>query len=301
MVVERGANVTSVEARPARRGEQRRPAALARVLGVQRDLGQHVPGHQHRQRRAGAGLGGDAAPGAGDGAAGRLVAGARRGAADAAPPCARRWSTACSSSASTSRCSTGARRRSRRGCRRCMYATLPMTSAFLTRALGMERLTLPKLAGAITAFAGVVVLFSPSFSGQISPAGLLAIFAAATLSAVGNVVLKRGPRQKPIGANAVGCAIGAVISAGASFAMREPHPLPTDRRDPRTAALSDDRRIDGRLRAHVLARQPLDGHARQLHLGAGAGDRDGARQPAPPRTDHPRPTWRAPRWCWPAC
>jgi drug/metabolite transporter (DMT)-like permease len=108
-----------------------------------------------------------------------------------------------------------------------MYATLPMTSAFLTRAFGMERLTLPKLAGAITAFAGVVVLFSPSFSGQISAAGLLAIFAAATLSGGGNIVLKRGPRQKPIGANAVGCAIGAVISAGASFAMREPHPLPT--------------------------------------------------------------------------
>jgi drug/metabolite transporter (DMT)-like permease len=108
-----------------------------------------------------------------------------------------------------------------------MYATLPMTSAILTRALGMERLTLPKLAGAITAFAGVVVLFSPSFSGQISPAGLFAIFTAATMSVGGNVVLKRGPRQNPIGANAVGCAIGAVISAAASFAMREPHPLPT--------------------------------------------------------------------------
>jgi drug/metabolite transporter (DMT)-like permease len=108
-----------------------------------------------------------------------------------------------------------------------MYATLPMTSAIFTRALGMERLTVPKLAGAITAFAGVVVLFSPSFSGQISPAGLFAIFTAATMSVGGNVVLKRGPRQNPIGANAVGCAIGAVISGAASFAMREPHLMPT--------------------------------------------------------------------------
>jgi drug/metabolite transporter (DMT)-like permease len=107
-----------------------------------------------------------------------------------------------------------------------MYATLPMTSAILTRALGMERLTVPKLAGAITAFGGVVVLFSPSFSGQISAAGLFAIFTAATMSVGGNVVLKRGPRQNPIGANAVGCAIGAVISGAASFAMREPHLLP---------------------------------------------------------------------------
>jgi len=108
-----------------------------------------------------------------------------------------------------------------------LYATLPMTSAFLTRALGMERLTMPKVVGALTAFVGVAVLFSSSFRGQISPAGFLAIFAAATLSAGGTVVLKLGPRQSPIGANAVGCAIGAAISGAASFALREPHPLPT--------------------------------------------------------------------------
>ena len=70
----------------ARRREQRRSASLAGVLGVQRDLGQHVPGHQHRQRRAGAGLGGDAAACAGDGPAGRLVARARRGAPDRRRP-----------------------------------------------------------------------------------------------------------------------------------------------------------------------------------------------------------------------
>jgi drug/metabolite transporter (DMT)-like permease len=108
-----------------------------------------------------------------------------------------------------------------------LYATVPMTSAFLTRALGMERLTLPKVIGAVTAFGGVVVLFSSSFHGQISPAGFLAVFAAATLSTGGTVVLKRGPRQPPIGANAAGCAIGALISLVASFALGEPHPLPS--------------------------------------------------------------------------
>ncbi len=116
-----------------------------------------------------------------------------------------------------------------------LYATLPMTSAFLTRAFGMERLTLHKLVGSVTAFGGVAVLFSSSFHlgasplaapGQVAPAGFLAVFAAATLSGGGTIVLKLGPRQKPIGANAVGCAIGAAISAAASFAMREPHVLP---------------------------------------------------------------------------
>jgi drug/metabolite transporter (DMT)-like permease len=49
----------------------------------------------------------------------------------------------------------------------------------------------------------------------------------ATSAAVGTIMLKRGPRQDPFGANAVGCAIGAVISGVASVAMGEPHVLPT--------------------------------------------------------------------------
>ena len=108
-----------------------------------------------------------------------------------------------------------------------LYATLPMSSAFLTHLFGMERLTAPKLAGAVTAFAGVALLFSSTFTGEIAPAGLLAVFAAATISGVGTVLFKRGPRQDPIGANAVGCAIGAAMSAAASFALREPHQLPS--------------------------------------------------------------------------
>jgi drug/metabolite transporter (DMT)-like permease len=108
-----------------------------------------------------------------------------------------------------------------------LYATLPMSSAFLTHLFGMERLTASKLAGAVIAFAGVALLFSATLTGEIAPAGLLAVFAAATISGVGTVLFKRGPRQDPIGANAVGCAIGAAMSAAASFALREPHQLPS--------------------------------------------------------------------------
>lgn len=107
-----------------------------------------------------------------------------------------------------------------------LYATLPISSAFLTHALGMERLTAPKIAGAVVAFAGVALLFSSTFTGGIPPAGLIAVFIAAMSSSVGTVLFKRGPRQSPIGANAVGCAIGALMSAAASFALREPHHLP---------------------------------------------------------------------------
>lgn len=106
------------------------------------------------------------------------------------------------------------------------YATIPLSSALITRALGMERLTAPKLIGAIIAFAGVAVLFSASFRGHVALVGLLAIFTAATVAGFGTVLLKRGPRQSPITANAVGCAAGTVMAAAISFLAGETHALP---------------------------------------------------------------------------
>ena len=107
-----------------------------------------------------------------------------------------------------------------------LYATIPLSSAFVTRAFGLERLTVAKLAGAAIAVAGVAVLFSGSFRGQVAPLGLLAIFIAATVAGFGTVLLKRGPRQSPIAANAVGCAVGAVMSGAISAAIGEAHSLP---------------------------------------------------------------------------
>jgi O-acetylserine/cysteine efflux transporter len=107
------------------------------------------------------------------------------------------------------------------------FSTIPLSSAFLTRVLGMEKLTTAKVAGAGLAFAGVAVLFSGSFHGQIAPLGLAAIFVAATTAGLGSVLLKRGPRQDPVAANAAACAIGAVMSGAISTALREPHALPT--------------------------------------------------------------------------
>jgi len=106
------------------------------------------------------------------------------------------------------------------------FATIPLSSALITRALGMERLTRAKVAGAGLALAGVAVLFSGSLEGHVAPLGLGAILLAATMAALGTVLLKRGPRQDPIAANAVACAIGAVVSMAASFALGEAHALP---------------------------------------------------------------------------
>jgi drug/metabolite transporter (DMT)-like permease len=108
-----------------------------------------------------------------------------------------------------------------------IYATIPLSSALLTRALGMERLTAGKIGGAVVAFAGVAVLFSSSLHAQVPPAAFVAIFVGATAAGVGTTILKRGPRQDPFGANAVACALGAVISGAASAVLGEAHALPT--------------------------------------------------------------------------
>jgi drug/metabolite transporter (DMT)-like permease len=107
-----------------------------------------------------------------------------------------------------------------------VFATIPLTSALLARAMGLERLTSAKLLGAVVAFGGVAVLFSSTLQAHSAPVGLGAIFIGATAASVGTVLLKRGPRQDPFGANAVGCAIGAPIAGGISLALGESHTLP---------------------------------------------------------------------------
>jgi drug/metabolite transporter (DMT)-like permease len=107
-----------------------------------------------------------------------------------------------------------------------VYATVPLSSALMTRAFGMERLTASKAGGAVVAFGGVAVLFSSTFRAHVPPVGLAAIFVGATAASLGTVLLKRGPRQDPFGANAVGCAVGAVIAGALSFALGEAHAVP---------------------------------------------------------------------------
>jgi drug/metabolite transporter (DMT)-like permease len=107
-----------------------------------------------------------------------------------------------------------------------VYATVPLSSALMTRAFGMERLTVGKAAGALVAFGGVAVLFSSTLHARVPPLGLAAIFVGATAASLGTVLLKRGPRQDPFAANAVGCAIGAVMAGALSCALGEAHALP---------------------------------------------------------------------------
>lgn len=106
------------------------------------------------------------------------------------------------------------------------YATIPLTSTFMTRAFGLEAITPMKVGAAAVALAGVVVIFAGQVGESVPALPLVGLFVAATLAGLGTVLLKRGPRQHPIGANAVAAMAGGLVCLAASFAAGEPHPLP---------------------------------------------------------------------------
>jgi len=107
-----------------------------------------------------------------------------------------------------------------------LFATIPLSSALITRAFGMERLNPLKLAGALVAIVGVAFIGGASAAGFSHTAGVIAIVSAATFAGLGTTYLKRGPRQSPFAANAVGCAVGFPICLVVSALMRETWGLP---------------------------------------------------------------------------
>ncbi len=111
-----------------------------------------------------------------------------------------------------------------------LYATVPLSSALAARALRVERLTARKVVGASIALAGVAMLFSASLQRHVPIAGFAAILAGATAASLGTTLLKRGPRQDPFAANAVGCAAGAILAGLASFTLGETHAFPATAR-----------------------------------------------------------------------
>lgn len=108
-----------------------------------------------------------------------------------------------------------------------VYASIPITSALIARAFGIERLDALKLTGALVALGGVVILFAGQLGARVTALPLLAIFLATVFAALGSTMLKRGPRQDPLAANAVGATVGAPACLLASLVLREARPLPT--------------------------------------------------------------------------
>ena len=111
-----------------------------------------------------------------------------------------------------------------------LYGTVPLSTALFARAAGLERIRALKIAGALVALAGVGMIFSGELRARVSGLPIVAIFMAATVASASGVVLKRGPHQHPLGANAVGAMAGLLVCAAGSFLAREPHAIPHDPR-----------------------------------------------------------------------
>jgi drug/metabolite transporter (DMT)-like permease len=108
-----------------------------------------------------------------------------------------------------------------------IYGTSPILTMMMESAFRMEKLDVRRLIGAIVALCGIAVIFWREVVDSGVPAiGLVAVFGAATLGTLGVILLKRGPSQSPVGANAIGFLVGFPFVLAWSFLARESHRLP---------------------------------------------------------------------------
>ena len=108
-----------------------------------------------------------------------------------------------------------------------LYATVPLSTALIAAAMGVERLVPCKLIAAVVAIVGVAIIFAGELKLDVPIEGLAAVFLAATAASLSSVFLKRAPQPAAIAANAVGAAVGAVVCVVVSLAIGEDHTLPS--------------------------------------------------------------------------
>lgn len=107
-----------------------------------------------------------------------------------------------------------------------LYATIPLTTALLARAFGLEALRPAKVAGSIVGLGGVVLVVSSQLRADLPPLPLAAAFLGALTAALAGVLLKRAPDASPIAVNAVAHLAGAPFCLAASLLLGERWHLP---------------------------------------------------------------------------
>ncbi|MFN8587006.1 MAG: EamA family transporter [Candidatus Eisenbacteria bacterium] len=106
------------------------------------------------------------------------------------------------------------------------YATIPLTTALLARALGLERIRPLGLVGAVIGLGGVTMLFATELRGRMPLLPLSAVLLGALTAALAGVLLKRGTPASPITTNAVAHAAGVPFCLVVSVLLGERHALP---------------------------------------------------------------------------
>jgi drug/metabolite transporter (DMT)-like permease len=108
-----------------------------------------------------------------------------------------------------------------------LYATIPLSTSLFAWGFGLERLSRWKTTAALIALGGVLVIFAEHVRGDFGVLHLVAIVVAATSASLSGVMLKRGPRQHPLAANAAGAVAGLPVCLAASFLAGEAHAWPS--------------------------------------------------------------------------
>jgi drug/metabolite transporter (DMT)-like permease len=108
-----------------------------------------------------------------------------------------------------------------------LYATVPLSTAFIAAGMGVEHLQRRKLIAAVVAIGGVATIFAGEMRLDVPFEGLIAIFLAATAASLSSVFLKRAPQPSVFSTNAIGAVAGAVICLGASVVLGEDRSIPT--------------------------------------------------------------------------
>ncbi|MHB8586968.1 MAG: DMT family transporter [Thermoplasmatota archaeon] len=110
------------------------------------------------------------------------------------------------------------------------FATIPLSAFLFAWAIGQEHPQAWQVGGAAIAVFGVAVIFSGELTTAASPVSalrLLAVLGAATAASLSAVILKWGPPQDAIPANAVGAACGAVTTLAFSLFLHENQAIPS--------------------------------------------------------------------------
>jgi drug/metabolite transporter (DMT)-like permease len=108
-----------------------------------------------------------------------------------------------------------------------VVATVPLLTLFMAAAVGLERITLRRLGGAVVAIGGVAIIFADQLRLAVPLATIAAVVGLALVIASSNVIAKRMPGAHPIATNAVAMPIGALLLFALTAATAEHVAAPT--------------------------------------------------------------------------
>jgi len=105
-------------------------------------------------------------------------------------------------------------------------AFVPLMTLFLATAHGLETMSWRRVAGALIAVVGIVVVVGGGLGTTLTLPLLLALIVGVVCNAEGAVIFKLLPKGNPVATNAVAFTTGAAVLAGASMLAGETWSLP---------------------------------------------------------------------------